>query len=202
MLSVVVQPAASQDRDGAAAVLAQAAAPTTRVQQRWAAAAERGALARWVTAAGGWTSAIGPRAPATVGCAVQPRRWVGGPHLRVAGPLPAVAPGLCSISGHQRDRDGVGHVCAVTPPVVPTFISVVHPLRMHWTVSLPPDWACINWVWHPCCSLRSYPVHPLRHWPLYPAHRISARHAVTLYSVISVPSVAKKSRHCPSCGVG
>ena len=77
MLSVVVQPAASQDRDGAAAVLAQAAAPTTRVQQRWAAAAERGALARWVTAAGGWTIAIEPRAPATVGCAVQPRRWVG-----------------------------------------------------------------------------------------------------------------------------
>ena len=132
MLSVVVQPAASQDRDGAAAVLAQAAAPTTRVQQRWAAAAERGGggLARWVTAAGGWTIAIEPRAPATVGCAVQPRRWVGGPHLRVAGPLPAVAPGLCSISGHQRDRDGVGHVCAVTPPVVPTFISVVHPLRI------------------------------------------------------------------------
>ena len=44
MLNVVVQPAASQDRDGAAAVLAQAAAPTTRVQQRWAAAAERGGV--------------------------------------------------------------------------------------------------------------------------------------------------------------
>ena len=59
----------------------------------------------------------------------------GGPHLRVAGPLPAVAPGLCSISGHQRDRDGVGHVCAVTLPVVPTFISVVHPLRINAEMS-------------------------------------------------------------------
>ena len=41
-----------QDRDRAYLVLAQAVAQTTRVQQWWATAADRGALARWVTAAG------------------------------------------------------------------------------------------------------------------------------------------------------
>ena len=39
ILATVVQPAASQDRDGAFQVLEQAAAQTTRVQQRWADAA-------------------------------------------------------------------------------------------------------------------------------------------------------------------
>ena len=76
ILSVVVHPADIQDRDGAYAVLEQAAAQTTRVAHLWAAAAYRGAFARWVAAAWGWTIAIGQRAPDAVGFAVQPRRWV------------------------------------------------------------------------------------------------------------------------------
>ena len=51
ILSVVVHPADIQDRDGAYAVLEQATAQTTRVQQLWADAAYRGAFAQWVTAA-------------------------------------------------------------------------------------------------------------------------------------------------------
>ena len=47
-----------------------------RVQQLWADAADQGAFARWVTAASGWTIAIGQRAPDTVGFAGQPRRCV------------------------------------------------------------------------------------------------------------------------------
>ena len=47
-----------------------------RYGQLWADAAYRGAFARWVTAAWGWTIAIGHRAPDTVGFAVQPQRWV------------------------------------------------------------------------------------------------------------------------------
>ena len=76
IIAVVVHPAASQDRDGAYVVLARAAAHTSRVTYRWADAADRGAFARWVTAAWGGTIAIGHRAPDVVGCAVEPRRWV------------------------------------------------------------------------------------------------------------------------------
>ena len=90
IVAVVVHPADIQDRDGAYAVLERASAQTTRVQQLWADAAYRGAFARWVTAAWGWTIAIGRRAPGR-------RRFHGataalgrGTHLRLAGPLPAV----------------------------------------------------------------------------------------------------------------
>ena len=76
IIAVVVHPAASQDRDGAYVVLERAAAHTSRVTYLWADAADRGAVARWVTAARGWTIAIGHRAPDVVGCAVEPRRWV------------------------------------------------------------------------------------------------------------------------------
>ena len=76
IVAVVVHPADIQDRDGAYAVLERASAQTTRVQQLWADAAYRGAFARWVTAAWGWTIAIGRRAPDAVGFTVQPRRWV------------------------------------------------------------------------------------------------------------------------------
>lgn len=76
ILATVVHPADIQDREGAYLVLEQAEAQTTRVQQLWADAAYRGAFARWVTAAWGWTIAIGQRPPDTVGFAVQPRRWV------------------------------------------------------------------------------------------------------------------------------
>ncbi len=51
LVSVVVHPAAIQDRDGAYLVLEQAVAQTTRVQQLWGDAAYRGAFARWVAAA-------------------------------------------------------------------------------------------------------------------------------------------------------
>ena len=51
-------------------------AHASRVTHLWADAAYRGAFARWVTAAWGWTIAIGHRAPDVVGFAVEPRRWV------------------------------------------------------------------------------------------------------------------------------
>ena len=57
-------------------VLERAAAHASRVTHLWAAAADRGAFARWVTVAWGWTIALGHRAPDVVGCAVEPRRWV------------------------------------------------------------------------------------------------------------------------------
>ena len=76
ILATVVHPADIQDREGSYLVLEQAVAQTTRMQPWGAAAAERGAFARWVTAAWGGTIAIGQRALDTVGFAVQPRRWV------------------------------------------------------------------------------------------------------------------------------
>ena len=76
IVAVVVHPADLQDRDGAYVVLERAAAQTTRVAHLWADAAYRGAFARWVTAAWGWTISIGRRAPDAVGFTVQPRRWV------------------------------------------------------------------------------------------------------------------------------
>ena len=72
----MVHPADIQDRDGVYAVLALATTQTTRGQQLWADAADRGAFVRWVTVAWGWTIAIGQRAPDVGGFAVPPRRWV------------------------------------------------------------------------------------------------------------------------------
>ena len=76
LLAAVVHPAASQDRDGAFAVLEQAAPQTGQVALLWADAAYRGPFARWVQDRWGWTIEIGQRAADTVGFAVQPRRWV------------------------------------------------------------------------------------------------------------------------------
>ena len=76
LLAVVVHPADIQARDGAFAVLAQAAAQTQRVTHLWADTAYRGAFARWVRDHWGWTVAVVQRDPAVVGFTVQPRRWV------------------------------------------------------------------------------------------------------------------------------
>ena len=76
LLAAVVHPADIQDRDGAYAVLAQAAPQTRHVHHRWADAAYRGDFVTWVQAVWGWTSEIVQRAADAVGFAVQPRRWV------------------------------------------------------------------------------------------------------------------------------
>ena len=76
LVRVVVHPADIQDRDGAYAVLEPATAHTGRVTHLWAAAAYRGAFARWGQAQWGWTITIGQRATGGAGFTVQPRRWV------------------------------------------------------------------------------------------------------------------------------
>ena len=76
LLAVVVHPADIQDRDGAFAVLEQAAPQTGQVALLWADAAYRGPFARWVQDRWGWTIEVVPRDPAVVGFTVQPRRWV------------------------------------------------------------------------------------------------------------------------------
>ena len=76
LLAAVVHPADIQDRDGAYAVLEQAAAHTARVAHLWADAAYRGDFATWVQETWGWTIEIVQRAADVVGFAVQPRRWV------------------------------------------------------------------------------------------------------------------------------
>ncbi len=76
LLAAVVHPADIQDRDGAYAVLEQAAPQTQQVAHLWADAAYRGAFVTWVQEVWGWTIEIVQRAADAVGFAVQPRRWV------------------------------------------------------------------------------------------------------------------------------
>ncbi len=76
ILSTVVHPADIQDRDGAVAVLEQAALQTPRLAHLWADAAYRGALVSWAQETFGWTVEIVTRVAGVVGFVVQPRRWV------------------------------------------------------------------------------------------------------------------------------
>ncbi len=75
VMTVQVQPADVQDRDGAKPVLRGLKGKFTRLCKIWADAAYTAVVA-WTKQALGWVMEIVKRAPKTVGFQVQPHRWI------------------------------------------------------------------------------------------------------------------------------
>ncbi len=77
VLSVLVSPASTQDRDGARALLAGLAPLVPRLERIWADGAYSGkALAEWCHDRGGWTLEVVNKRADVGGFEVLPKRWV------------------------------------------------------------------------------------------------------------------------------